>query len=494
MFCQRSLFQQYLPAKLSFLLVVFISLWHLVSAGFVGLSVDEAHYALYGLKHDWSYFDHPPMVGWLQIPFAWLAMLLNADILLRFAPILLYFGLNYLVYLLSFRAIDNPHPWQGFWTLALINTSLMLPILGTALLPELPFLLFGVLTILTLLEIRENPSIKSWILLGLYLGLAGLSKYTAVTLVASVLLIMLAEKRFYWLTRPGSWLAILVAIITILPVIYWNASNEWLSFLYQIDHGTGGSNWDLDKFIRAQIGQLLVYSPLLFLASIYLISISFWRNHPYQFLALFALPVILLFGYGAGHKASLPHWTAFAWLVMAPAVTDFLLKNWHKISAKILVISNAILMLAVAALLNLLLFAPGVTSFTAQTPIKDLHGWEAASHKAVLLQTKVLYETGAKPGLVVTNWTHASRVAWYSYPQPVFVTDTRFDQFDLWFGDLPAGASGLVILPDADPSEIPTTRPGFGKCELIDKLEIKNLAQVLHNFHFYLCQDFRPAK
>lgn len=494
MFCQRQLYQQYLPAKLSFLLVAFISLWHLVTAGFIGLSVDEAHYALYGLKPDWSYFDHPPMVGWLQIPFAWLAMATKADILVRIAPILLYFALNYLVYLLSFRAIDNPHPWQGFWTIALINSSLMLPILGTALLPELPFLLFGVLTILTLLEIRENPSIKSWILLGLWLGLAGLSKYTAVTLVASILLIMLAERRFDWLTKPATWLAILVAIITILPVIYWNANNEWLSFLYQIDHGTGGSIWDSTKFIQAQVAQFAVYSPLLFIASIYLILISFWRKHPYQFLALFALPVILLFGYGAGHKASLPHWTAFAWLVMAPAVADLLLKNWAKISVKILVISNAILMLALAGLLNLLLLAPGINNFTAQTPLKDLYGWEEASNKVVMLQTKLLYETGAKPDLVVTNWTHASRIAWYAYPQPIFVADTRFDQFDLWFGDLAKGASGLVIIPDGEKRHIPTTRSGFAKCTLLDQLEIRNLNQVLHDFHFYLCEGYKNPK
>ena len=44
------------------------ALAHLILAMGVGLSVDEAHYALYAYHLDWSYFDHPPLVGWLQWP------------------------------------------------------------------------------------------------------------------------------------------------------------------------------------------------------------------------------------------------------------------------------------------------------------------------------------------------------------------------------------------------------------------------------------------
>ena len=44
---------------LSFLIHVFFGFY-------LDFSVDEAHYALYGLHLDWSYFDHPPLVGWIQ--------------------------------------------------------------------------------------------------------------------------------------------------------------------------------------------------------------------------------------------------------------------------------------------------------------------------------------------------------------------------------------------------------------------------------------------
>ena len=35
-------------------------------AGQFGLTVDEAHYVLYGKIIDFSYVDHPPLVGWVQ--------------------------------------------------------------------------------------------------------------------------------------------------------------------------------------------------------------------------------------------------------------------------------------------------------------------------------------------------------------------------------------------------------------------------------------------
>ena len=53
----------------------------------LGLSVDEAHYALYAAHPALSYFDHPPLVGWLQIPFVWLG---GADWLLRVVPLVLW--------------------------------------------------------------------------------------------------------------------------------------------------------------------------------------------------------------------------------------------------------------------------------------------------------------------------------------------------------------------------------------------------------------------
>ena len=71
----------------SFYLLVLLAFIHLYLGFLLNLSVDEAHYALYGIHLDWSYFDHPPMVGWIQaIP----AQLSVPDGILRLIPEVLW--------------------------------------------------------------------------------------------------------------------------------------------------------------------------------------------------------------------------------------------------------------------------------------------------------------------------------------------------------------------------------------------------------------------
>ena len=56
------------PATLLALLLLGHSVLHFALGWVLGLSGDEAHYALYGANLALSYYDHPPLVGWIQAP------------------------------------------------------------------------------------------------------------------------------------------------------------------------------------------------------------------------------------------------------------------------------------------------------------------------------------------------------------------------------------------------------------------------------------------
>ena len=58
--------------KRIFILILLFSLIRLLVAPFFGLGVDEAHYVLYAKYLDWSYLDHPPLMGWLHAPFLYI--------------------------------------------------------------------------------------------------------------------------------------------------------------------------------------------------------------------------------------------------------------------------------------------------------------------------------------------------------------------------------------------------------------------------------------
>jgi len=78
-------------------LIGFLTLIRLVVAPLFGLGVDEAHYVLYAKYLDWSYVDHPPLVGWVHVPFLYLFG--ANEFLARLPAILIFAAASYCAYL-----------------------------------------------------------------------------------------------------------------------------------------------------------------------------------------------------------------------------------------------------------------------------------------------------------------------------------------------------------------------------------------------------------
>jgi hypothetical protein len=64
------------------------------------------------------------------------------------------------------------------------------------------------------------------------------------------------------LRTPWPWLAVLLALLMVSPVLVWNAQQDWVSFRYQGQHGAG-SGWHLAEVARFALLQLLAFGPLL---------------------------------------------------------------------------------------------------------------------------------------------------------------------------------------------------------------------------------------
>jgi len=82
--------------SISAAICIFIAaLIHLALGFAIEFSVDEAHYALYAQHLAWSYFDHPPLVGWIQWP---LIALTSSEGVIRLIPESLWIISCYLIY------------------------------------------------------------------------------------------------------------------------------------------------------------------------------------------------------------------------------------------------------------------------------------------------------------------------------------------------------------------------------------------------------------
>ena len=481
---------------------------HYALGAAVGLSVDEAHYALYATHLALSYFDHPPLVGWVQ----WPLVALNAPVdVLRWIPELLWLGTALLVFQIAERLQTlttnpkySPGLGAGFWAVLAMALAPLLHVLGVGLLPDTLLMFFTALLMrqtLTLMAPGALATPARWLALGLVLGLAGLSKYTAIFAALSVAACLLAAHGSRLLRSPWPWVAVLLAVVVVSPVAIWNYQHGWISFVYQTQHGKGGG-WRLLPFAQFFVIQLLAYGPLLLwgVSGGWALRGTAERVLPVFFVLPFAVLAVL-----SGGGSSLPHWTAPAWVALAPlaglGLVGFLQRNasmWRKGSITALAVVQLVLGLGLMGLMvggGAPWLTPGSSDISVQSapekpnPFADLHGWEQAGARALALARQHGLQS-----VSVQNWTLASRIGWYARPLPVHVLEDRFDQFDLWAGDLPQGGSTLLVDWSQMAYEVPLailpTPHGFANCTLLETLPALHWSATLSTFRFYDCRQW----
>ena len=443
----------------------------------LGLSVDEAHYALYALHPALSYFDHPPLVGWVQMPFVWLG---GADWLMRVVPLALWGITVWALWRLS------------KWALVLFLLSPVHQLLGLAFVPDSLLLPLTIGVMVLTWRLSSDLSCRAyWLWLGLALGLSGLSKYTGVFLALGAAIVLFASHGVALLKVRGLWLAGLIAAILISPIFIWNAQHEWVSFAYQFSHADGGANgWEANRVLTYSLIQLLAYGTLPLLGLVVFCLRLRKSNAALMRLCLaFGLPPLLLTLYLSGKGAALPHWTAGAWISLLPLCALGLQQVWQSGSgyarkAKLALVCGLGGLQALSIVALALAMGTGghwegqsvAGSIAVETgnPFADLHDWQAASKQARELQTE-----HHATALAVSNWTLASRLAWYSRVK-VWALDGKNKQFDMWFSSLEYGQSFIWM----NWSQMPLLHP-VG-CRKLDGAA-GTYKGAHSSFDFYLC-------
>jgi 4-amino-4-deoxy-L-arabinose transferase-like glycosyltransferase len=493
--------RHYSPSTWAAISIFIAAIVHFALGFAVEFSVDEAHYALYAQRLAWSYFDHPPLVGWIQWP---LVALTSSEGLIRIIPELLWVIACVLVYQVTLevhRLLQGRNTGYLTTSIPSAQTCGLMAVLAIIAAPMPHILAIGLLpdTLLTPISLailwmalrwlrKDTLNLSQWLILGLLLGLAGLSKYTAAFTGLALLLVFLSAPKKPWLTQIGFWLAALLALFLISPVLYWNWVNNWISFKYQIAHG-GGGVWlwrGVGSFLLLQIA---VFGPLMILGGIVYLK-DFIQANKFSLFALlgfFFIPFAIFASLSGG--GGLPHWTTPAWFCLAPFAGIGLAKLWSAQQGRIIRILFFI-QIALCCIGFGVVLAGGITSASIKSnPIADLYGWKAAGQKAAELARA----TKAN-GIAVQNWTLASRAAWYAKPIPVFVLDQRQDQFDLWFGQLPKGEDIILISWSGMPFTAPVgPKKAFEACQALDSLEIRHFGQYISKFDFSLCSNWQDA-
>ena len=220
--------------QLSLLVAVLVSarlllLWPL------GLNDDEAYYWAWSHMPSLSYFDNSPGAGWFLIPFT----RIFGDHILTMR--LLTAGVGILIALAVTDAVARLFPqltrddlFRVLWLSSLSGVVILPSMVWT---PDALLLLFTTLAFSQLFVAVDNNRASAWILTGLFFGLAILSKANAALYVAIVGIWAL----FYGPVRkqlltPWPWLGFALILVSLLPIVIWNARNDWAFFRFQGGH------------------------------------------------------------------------------------------------------------------------------------------------------------------------------------------------------------------------------------------------------------------
>lgn len=469
------------------LLILFFTAVRLIVAPSFGLGVDEAHYVLYGYYLDLSYVDHPPLVGWTQALF--LHLFGDSVLGARLPAILLMALISWQCY--RFLRFAQASETQALWGVTALNSSFMFGAIGLMLLPE-NFLLALVFPIMmSILRIEREGETRDFLWLGLWLGLAGLSKYTAVVFLPPILLYVLTKRRYDLLINPRILLSVVIGAIMILPVIIWNASHDWISFTYQSSHVAGSSTIEFKPFLRSLVAQFGAYNPFLFIIAVYGVIFSLRSKNPAIILALWiGLGIELFFIATSFLKPVLPHWPALFYLLFIPIGVVALLQRGGRYltAARITVIFSLLLSIIIHAEL----YGKWGSFPDYKSPFRDIYGFDALTRDgAALLKTL----PSSKKALAVTNWTYGSRLGYYAQPYHIktFVLDDYNRQFSLWEGESPLGYDLLIVQSHfADANALNALQ-----CKTLQSLKKENILLNSHKVDtvdYLLCTDYQGSK
>ncbi|GAB4167209.1 MAG: hypothetical protein Fur0039_04750 [Rhodocyclaceae bacterium] len=240
------------------LLAVLALVFRLWLAWVLPFTGDEAYFFYWGKWPDWGFYDHPPMVGW------WLAALQRispAEWFLRLPSVVLP-----LVLAGATAAYLRRISAQLAWTTAAIVLLAPANVWNVAITTDTPLVFFGFLSGLAFLRAAEDDDPRFYLLAGVLLGGAFLSKYFAVFLAAAY--------GAYCLSRPGRGqlrglvLVALGAAPAVALNLWWNAQHCWANVMFNLynRHGGAGFSWGRPPLYALELLYLLSPPALWFLA------------------------------------------------------------------------------------------------------------------------------------------------------------------------------------------------------------------------------------
>ena len=276
----------------------------LAAAAWTPLTFDEAYYWMWSKHLAGGYYDHPPGVALVIRLGTMIAG--DTELGVRLVSILLALPMSWAVYRTA--AILFAGMRVAATATLLLNATLMAAVGTLIVTPDAPLLVASSFVLLCLAKVLETERGAWWLAVGAAVGLALLSKYTALFFGPAILIWLVSVPKLRrWLISLWPYLGGAVALAIFSPVILWNADHHWVSFIKQFGRAR------IEDFKPAFIAELI----------------------PTQ--VAFATPLVFILG-ARGLYALLKRWagaSAARTLINATFWTIVAYFIWHSLHARV---------------------------------------------------------------------------------------------------------------------------------------------------------------
>ncbi len=498
--------------RLGYVLIatVFIGRLIYIGSGRIELSEDEAYQWLWSKHLALSYFSKPPLIAYVQ----WVGTHLFGDTELGvrfFSPACAAIGslvaLRFFARHVSARA--------GFWLIAIFNVTPLLAVGSTLMTVDPLLVLFWSLAMFAgWRAVQPDGNTKHWALVGLWMGLAFLSKYTALLqwLCWAVFFALWKPARIH-LRRPGPYIALAVNALCAVPVIIWNAQHHWVTLSHVASNAKLNEGWRFQiaaplEFLGGTFGLL---HPIFFAATIWA-AVAMWKRYPQdpllRFFFAMGAPLFLVYALYTLHSTVLLNWIAASIIPLFCVMVAFWDKRFTEGARHIRAMLTIALFLGAFAVVilhetNLVKKIAGQYLPPRADPLRRVRGWTQMAQLAERERTRLQAE--GKPVFVIAgHYGSAGLLSFYmpeartnlsSTPLVYYRTTSRpNNQFYFWLGYTGArrGQNAIYVQERDKPAPPPRMlAQQFASVTEIGSFTIQSRGRVFHRIQLFACRDLK---
>jgi undecaprenyl-diphosphatase len=410
------------------------------------LSGDEAHYWDWSRRPAICYYSKGPMVAYA----IWISthLLGHTTFTVRLPAVLLSAATLVLLYIFTVRMFRSE--LAGLIAILLLAAAPMINVGGTLMTIDVLLCFFSVLAILCVWEAVERNRPAYWLLAGIAMAMGILSKFTGVMLVPGVFAFLLLSRPDRGvLKKPYPYMFVALALIAFLPVLYWNAAHNWVTFRHVAALGEGRVPHFLNPiffldFVATQLGLM---SPLIFIILVVGLWLSLgraWRgDRKHLFVQCIALPVILFYLLLSFHVRILPNWPVLGYLpamVGVGAVIVEKIEAWRGLPRGRALQRRVVAGILLGVLLSVLGRFPAVLYAMkfppASLPSSRLEGWRELGERV----GQVVARMGGNDKVFIfcDSYQTTGETAFYTEGHPIAYCEPpinrRLNQYDFWPG------------------------------------------------------------